>query len=861
MKIIKNKYFLTAIISLLIISLIFIYKGIFPFGSNSVIWSDLHEQVTALYYKLYDSVRGSGSLFVDFNSGGAINLLGILAYYILSPFSLIVLLFPRDMIPEAVSLIVAFKIVLSGITCLYFVNRYFKKLKDSGKIFLSLLYAFSSYTFIMHLITGWMDIVYLFPLIMVGLKELLDFKDRKLYILTLALALVFNYYLALISLIFIFVGSGIYLYVFNKDKMKKAILNLGISTVISLLISGIILVPALIQTMGGERAALDLHEILNAKLGPLTDKISLLFTSGPLIAFTLLLLINKDEKHNNIKKFLLPLLVLVGIPILIEPINKMLHLGSYVYFTYRFGFIFIFLLVIGAAYYLERVENKIELKNSNVLGIVASLISIALVGVALLKRASIRETIYKLTFSKNKIAFIIMFLLLIFIIVSTVLLEIKKSKKNRKIIYGIALISVLLSSYLYFGFYNYRPELKEKYQYMNTLNELKDETGNYLVKETDRNLITNYGMVTGLRTYSNFTSLTEKSNFRTLQSLGYDSYWMDTSSIGGNLFIDTILGYKYIVTKQELNSPYYSLYKEYDDLKVYKYNKDMPLGYILQKEDNLEHALDSITSSFESSNIIYNYITGKENIFEIKELTEEKDIKKDTVIKETIEVKDKQEVYLEIFTEYESEKKIKSYNSFNIYVNGELFYKGYPNADRNGTLDLGIYENTKLEITIEALKNTTVRNITVGLLNLKAYDSFVADNNHKVELFLDGSSINIVTNSITKQTLLLPIPNLGYQVKGYNLSKAFGNFTGIDLTYGANIIEMTYTPKGILIGMILTIVGLILLLLVDRVEKIYDIKALNNIAYIIYMGIYYVLLFGVYVIGILAFLVSFVHRI
>ena len=275
MKVFKNKYFLTAIISFLIISLIFIYKGTFPFGSNSVIWSDLHEQVTALYYKLYDSVRGSGSLFVDFNSGGAINLIGILAYYILSPFSLIILLFPRDMIPEAVSLIVAFKIVLSGITCLYFVNRYFKKLKDSEKIFLSLLYAFSSYTFVMHLITGWMDIVYLFPLIMVGLKELLDFKDRKLYILTLALALVFNYYLALISLIFIFVGSGIYLYVFNKDKMKKAILNLGISTVISLLISGIILVPALIQTMGGERAALDLHQILNAKLGPLTDKISL----------------------------------------------------------------------------------------------------------------------------------------------------------------------------------------------------------------------------------------------------------------------------------------------------------------------------------------------------------------------------------------------------------------------------------------------------------------------------------------------------------------------------------------------------------------------------------------------------------
>ena len=113
MKFLKNKYVLTALISLLIISIIFIIKGIFPFGSNSVIWSDMHEQITALYYRFYDGVH-NGNLFVDFSAGGAVNLVGVIAYYILSPFTALVLLFPRDMIPEAVSLIVGLKIVLSA---------------------------------------------------------------------------------------------------------------------------------------------------------------------------------------------------------------------------------------------------------------------------------------------------------------------------------------------------------------------------------------------------------------------------------------------------------------------------------------------------------------------------------------------------------------------------------------------------------------------------------------------------------------------------------------------------------------------------------------------------------------------------
>ena len=40
----------------------------------------------------------------------------------------------------------------------------------------------------------------------------------------------------------------------------------------------------------------------------------------------------------------------------------------------------------------------------------------------------------------------------------------------------------------------------------------------------------------------------------------------------------------------------------------------------------------------------------------------------------------------------------------------------------------------------------------------------------------------------------------------------------------------------------------------------FDGKFLTSAAYIIYMGIYYIII-GMYAIGVLAFLISFVHRI
>ena len=45
----KKKYIVTSIVILGVLSVIFFIKGYYPFGSQSIIWSDMHEQITAMY--------------------------------------------------------------------------------------------------------------------------------------------------------------------------------------------------------------------------------------------------------------------------------------------------------------------------------------------------------------------------------------------------------------------------------------------------------------------------------------------------------------------------------------------------------------------------------------------------------------------------------------------------------------------------------------------------------------------------------------------------------------------------------------------------------------------------------------------
>jgi len=224
-KLYRSPYVITSVLVFFCFLLIFISKGIFPFGKNSLIWGDMHDQITAFYYHFYDSFRGSASLLVDFTTGGGVNFLGIMAYYILSPFTFLLLLFPREQIYLAVSIVVALKILVSSLTCLYFIRTYFKKLPNAISVLLAICYAFSGYSLFMYQITPWMDAMYLFPLVMIGLKKILDLEKPTWYIITLTTSLICSFYVSIMTVIFIFLASYIYLLMYKEKKGRKKVFS------------------------------------------------------------------------------------------------------------------------------------------------------------------------------------------------------------------------------------------------------------------------------------------------------------------------------------------------------------------------------------------------------------------------------------------------------------------------------------------------------------------------------------------------------------------------------------------------------------------------------------------------------------
>ena len=567
-------YLLNISIVLLILIVIFIYKGIYPFGNNSLIWGDMHDQITAFYYNLYDVFKSNKSIFVIFSASSGVNFWGIAAYYILSPFSFLVLLVKRDEIFLVVSIIIALKILLSSLTCQYFINKYFKNIPTLLSVLLAIVYAFSGYSLIMYQITPWIDAMYMFPLIMIGLKEVLDLKKPSWYIITLTLSLIFCFYVTVMVIIFIFFASLIYLLVYVEDKKEreKRICSLGLSTLISLVLSSFITVPSYMQISISSRNIFRINSLLNSGMGPITDKLSM-FLFGGVVYIGLFLLVKNYKKNFKFLTFYIPTLLIVLIPVIIEPINKIWHFGSYAFFPYRFGFIAMFLLVLGASYAFDKYEcmKGIVLKRSKVISIVLTLfITISVFIIMYSNYSDFQKTVSHLTISTNH-------LLLLVLILSTVssfigcliilLLNRELNKFSLILISAITVTHIIVNTATYLGIDYYQEELTSQYLLLNEIEKDYKDDDNYRVKNELNNMIMNSSLVMKYHSLDHFSSLSDGNTLSSLKKMGYSSFWVKTSSRGGNLFLDNILANKYIITQEDIVKPLILILKKISGFK------------------------------------------------------------------------------------------------------------------------------------------------------------------------------------------------------------------------------------------------------------------------------------------------------
>ena len=239
-------------------------RGFSPFGDKTLFVMDMKDQYLEFFASLRHVTGGDKSVFYCWSRSLGGNFLGLFAYYLASPFSWIVCLFPLEELNTAILLLTLLKIGLCG-TCFALYADYLWR-KKGARNFASCLviwifsacYAMSSYNMVYSMCLMWLDGVILLPVVLLGVERLLE--GKKGLLLTLALTALFltSYYIGYMVGIF----TGIYflyrlLCGLQRDRLPAFLgraLCFAVCTFLALGFSAPLLMPAIRDLAQGKLA-------------------------------------------------------------------------------------------------------------------------------------------------------------------------------------------------------------------------------------------------------------------------------------------------------------------------------------------------------------------------------------------------------------------------------------------------------------------------------------------------------------------------------------------------------------------------------------------------------------------------------
>lgn len=198
----RNRYvFISALCAAGIMVLVYYCYDLIPFGDKTVLRMDLYHQYGPMFAELYDRLTSGGSLLYSWESGLGSSFLGNFLNYLSSPLSILILFFGHENITEAISLIIFLKAALSAAAFTYYIKSAFGK-NDISTAAFGILYAFCGYFVAYYWNVMWLDAMYLFPLVMLGIERIIQKGRPSLYCVTLAFCFITNYYMAYMICVF-----------------------------------------------------------------------------------------------------------------------------------------------------------------------------------------------------------------------------------------------------------------------------------------------------------------------------------------------------------------------------------------------------------------------------------------------------------------------------------------------------------------------------------------------------------------------------------------------------------------------------------------------------------------------------------
>lgn len=841
---------------LVIVSAMFALYGIFPFGTGTVSWCDMNQQTVPLLMDFKDILEGKASIFYSTGNAGGMNFWGVFLFFLASPLYLLVKFVKKSDIIYLVNILLAVKLSLSAFTATVYLRYVHKRLHPAFVTLLSVMYALCGYGIMYSQTLVWLDMMVLFPLLMLGIHRMCLEGKPLIYGAALTASVLINYYISYMLVVFILLTVPLFIRMrCSAEQRKRAYVLFLWTSLIAALITAPVWLCAFLQVHSSARSGSTLVEFLYKPLFDNTaDKLAILMFTAMFWAVIPLYFKSPLLKKAEVK-YNFAVLLLLLVPVFLDPVNKIWHTGSYQCFPLRYGFVIIFTVMTLAAHFLESLEVKKDRFTPcwvilPVLGIGSAAVAVYIIKT---KRQQLSGFVNSLNVGKSQFKIIFGLFILAGLIYLIGLLLYKQGIIGVKLLTALCAVVFIGEFYSSFsmnvGFPSNSGDL-----FKNSAVLVHDSSGEAYSRTKTEKKYLHVNMLGGLgyNSLAHYTSLTSESFMFAMKKLGYSSYWMEVGSNGGTVLTDALLGIKKSIGAYYDFKSYYEIENLTGDLEVGTSEICCPIGIksSLSPSEASEipdgkrvdtqkmlarkfFGTDSMISEYSPDIFLNGKSDDSDGRFSV---TPDNGDMGFCQLRYSIPVKGRQVLYFDLFDRLSNDLAEEYYGSVNIYVDGSCIAENYPESKNNGIACLGEFCDTTAEILVVVKKAISVKSFGVFGIDVDSLKEctrrLTAVNG--CDMYLSGNTITAECTAEQGEYLYLSVPyekGLTAKVNGESAELIRTNdcFCALRLENGKNIIELSFLPGGMYPGLVLAFCGsgLLLLTAVAGKERICRIKALK----------------------------------
>ena len=213
----NNSYcWLSCLCTIGVMMLVYYCYDLFPFGETTILRMDLYHQYGPLFAEFYDRVTNLQSFLYSWQTGLGSPFLGNYFNYLSSPTSIIMLLLGHENMPEAIAGMIITKAALAAASFTYYLKKSQSRHDYTSAAF-GVLYAMSGYFIAYYWNVMWIDAMVYFPLVILGIENIINKRNPRVYIAFLALTLLSSYYMGYMTCIFSVIYFLIYYFGRNES--------------------------------------------------------------------------------------------------------------------------------------------------------------------------------------------------------------------------------------------------------------------------------------------------------------------------------------------------------------------------------------------------------------------------------------------------------------------------------------------------------------------------------------------------------------------------------------------------------------------------------------------------------------------